>query len=108
MLLILRLAVAAVFIYHSLPKIKNYKGTAQAIGASANMVLALGLVEFISSVGLILGFYNQLFALLLAIIMVGAIWFKIVKWKVPFMAMDKTGWEFDFILLAANATILFG
>lgn len=79
---------------------------AQMMGTSANMVLILGLVEFLSSVGLIFGFYTQLNALLLAIVMVGAIWMKIMKWKVPFAAMDKTGWEFDLILLAANIAIL--
>ncbi len=107
-LFILRLAVAAIFIFHSLPKLKNAKGMAQAIGTSANMIIILGLVEFLSSVGLILGFYTQLAALLLAIVMVGAIWFKSMKWKIPFAAMDKTGWEFDLILLAANIAILFG
>ena len=107
-LFILRLAVAVIFIFHSLPKLKNAKGMAQMMGTSANMVLALGLVEFFSSVGLISGFYIQFSALLLAIVMVGAIWFKSMKWKIPFVAMDKTGWEFDLILLAANIVILFG
>lgn len=107
-LFILRLAVAAIFIFHSLPKLKNAKGIAQMMGTSANMVLILGLVEFLSSAGLIFGFYTQLSALLLAIVMVGAIWFKTVKWKIPFAATDKTGWEFDLILLAANIVILFG
>lgn len=106
-LFILRLAVAAIFIYHALPKLKNAKSIAPMLGTSANMVLILGLVEFLSSVGLIFGFYTQLAALLLAIVMVGAIWLKTTKWKVPFFAMDKTGWEFDLILLAANITILF-
>ena len=105
-LFILRLAVAAIFIVHSLPKIKNSKLMAKAIGTSANMVLLLGLVEFLSSIGLILDFYTKLSALLLAIVMVGAIWFKSMKWKVPFAATDKTGWEFDLILLAANIAIL--
>lgn len=102
---ILRLAVAIIFIVHSLPKIKNAKGMAQMMGTSANMVLILGLVELLSSIGLILGVYTKLSALFLAIVMIGAIWFKSVKWKVPFAAMDKTGWEFDLILLAANITI---
>ena len=107
-LFIIRLALASIFIYHALPKFKNAKGMAQGIGTSDNMVIILGLVEFIASVGLILGFYVQLSALLLAIVMVGAIWLKTTKWKVPFAAMDKTGWEFDLILLSANIVILFG
>lgn len=105
-LLFLRLSVAAVFIYHALPKLKNAKGMAQAIGMPVGMVFTLGAVEFLSSVGLVLGVYTQLAALLLAIVMVGALYFKMVKWRVPFSAMDKTGREFDLILLAANIAIL--
>jgi|SRR3989338_10158065 len=104
-LFILRLAVAVIFIVHALPKIKNAKGMAQGMGTSENMIIILGFIELLSSVGLILGLYMKLSAFLLAIVMVGAIWFKKMKWKVPFAAQDKTGWEFDLILLAANITI---
>ncbi len=105
-LLILRLAVAIIFIYHALPKLKNAKGMAQMMGMPAGMIFMLGGAEFLSSVGLVLGIYMQLAAVLLAIVMIGAIYFKMAKWRVPFAAMDKTGWEFDLILLAANITIL--
>ncbi len=107
-LLVLRLAVAIIFIYHALPKLKNAKSMAQMVGMPAGMILMLGLVEFVASIGLIVGLYTQLAALLLAIVMVGAIGMKMMKWHVPFAAMDKTGWEFDLILLAANIAILFG
>ena len=105
-LLILRLAVAIIFTYHALPKLKNAKGMAQMMGMPAGMILMLGVIEFLSSVGLVLGIYTQLAAALLAIVMIGAIYFKTVKWHMPFAAMDKTGWEFDLILLAASIAIL--
>ncbi|MBI2446468.1 MAG: DoxX family protein [Parcubacteria group bacterium] len=98
-LFILRLAVAVIFLYHALPKLKNKMG---------NSFLLLGVVEGMAGAALLLGFYTQLAALLLAIIMVGAIWMKVTKWRAPFSAMDKTGWEFDLILLAASITILLG
>lgn len=104
--LILRLTVAAIFIYHAMPKLTNAKGMAAMVGMPAGMVFMLGAIEFLSSAGLVLGIYTQLAALLLAIIMVGAIGMKMMKWGVPFGAMDKTGWEFDLILLAANIVIL--
>ena len=104
-LLILRLAVAVIFIYHALPKLKNSKMMAQGMGMSASFVLGLGLVEFLSSVGLIVGAYTKLANILLATVMVGAIYFKMAKWKVPFYASDKMGWEFDFILLTANLAL---
>jgi len=105
-LLILRLAVAIIFIYHALPKLKNAKGMAQMIGMPAGMIFMLGGIEFLSSVGLALGIYTQLAAVLLAIVMIGAIYFKTAKWHMSFAAMDKTGWEFDLILLVANVAIL--
>jgi len=105
-LLLLRLAVAIIFTYHALPKLKNAKGMAQMMGMPAGMIFMLGGVEFLSSVGLALGVYTQLAAALLAIVMIGAIYFKTVKWHMSFAAMDKTGWEFDLILLAANIAIL--
>ncbi len=106
-LLVLRLAVAVIFIYHSLPKLKNFKMISQGMGMSAGFVLSLGLAEFFSSVALVLGVYTNIASALLALVMVGAIYFKTTKWKVLFSAMDKTGWEFDFILLAANLAIFF-
>lgn len=98
-LLVLRLAVAVIFLYHAFPKLKNKMGSA---------FLVLGVVEGVSGAALVLGFYTQFAALLLAIVMVGAIWMKITKWHAPFSAMDKTGWELDLILLAANIAILLG
>ncbi|MBI4085055.1 MAG: DoxX family protein [Candidatus Liptonbacteria bacterium] len=104
--LVLRLAIAAIFIYHALPKLKNAQGMSQVIGMPASMIFMLGLVEFVSSLGMLFGVYIQIAAFLLAMVMVGAIYFKIAKWHVPFAAMDKTGWEIDLILLAASVLIL--
>ena len=104
--LVLRLVIAVIFIYHALPKLTSAKGMSLAMGAPASMIFVLGIVEFVSSLGMIFGAYIQLAALLLAIVMIGAIYFKTMKWRVPFAAMDKTGWEFDLILLAANLFIL--
>lgn len=104
--LILRLAIASIFIYHALPKLKGAKMMSQAMGMPAGMILMLGVVELLASLGLLLSVYVQLSALLLAIVMVGAIGMKMMKWHVPFAAMDKTGWEFDLILLAANIILL--
>lgn len=98
-LFVLRLAIGIIFFSHALPKLKNQMGS---------KFLLLGVVEGVSSLALVLGVYTQPAALLLGIVMVGAIWMKITKWRVPFMAMDKMGWEFDLILLAANVAILLG
>ncbi len=104
--LVLRLTIAAIFVYHALPKLKNAKGMAQMMGMPAGMIFMLGGIEFLSSLGMIFGVYIQIAAFLLAMVMVGAIYFKMAKWHIPFGAMDKTGWEFDLILLAVAIFLL--
>ena len=104
--LVLRLVIAAIFIYHAMPKLKGAKMMSQAMGMPAGMIFMLGGIEFLSSLGMIFGVYVQVAAFLLAMVMIGAIYFKTARWHIPFGAMDKTGWEFDLILLAANIILL--
>ncbi len=104
-LFLLRVVVGIIFIFHAMPKLKDPGKMASGMGWMPGQVLGLGLIEFISSIGLIGGLAVRFSALLLSAVMIGSIYHKIKKWNVPFMAHDKTGWEFDFILLAANLTL---
>ncbi|MDP3792576.1 MAG: DoxX family protein [bacterium] len=106
-LFLLRLAVGVIFIYHAIPKLQNPKAMATGTGWRLGQVLGLGIIEFMSGLSLIGGITIKLSALLLSVVMVGAIYHKINKWKVPFSAPNSTGWEFDLILLAANLTLYF-
>lgn len=105
---LLRVAVGVIFIVHAVPKLKNPKAMAAGMG-KPNMAwfpALLGTVELLSALGLIFGVYIQLAALLLLLVMLGALYFKMFKWKVPFFASDKNGWEFDFLLFISNLLIL--
>lgn len=106
--LLLRFAVGAVFLYHAWPKLKAPAEMAKGMGWPSWGPMVLGGVEMLGALSVILGVYTQLGALALAIVMAGATYHKVAKWKVPFSAMDKMGWEFDLILLAANLAILLG
>lgn len=99
-LFLLRLSVAIIFLYHGWPKLKS-KSPALAIGG-----LVHGLIEVAAGLALIFGWQVQLAALVLAVIMLSAIYMKKFKWNIPFSSHTTTGWEFDFILLAANLAIL--
>lgn len=92
---LLRLALAVIFIYHALPKFKM-----------KNWMFGVGVAEFFASLMLISGIWIELGAILLIVIMLGAIYHKIFKWNIPFSTLDKMGWEFDFVLLFANIVIL--
>ncbi|MEK7481384.1 MAG: DoxX family protein [Patescibacteria group bacterium] len=105
-LLALRLAVGFVFLPHGLGKLKNTKGMAQAMGWSAAAVAFLGFVETAGAILLILGLLTQLAALLLGLVMAGAIYYKIVKWHKKFTG--DGGWELDFALLGANIALFLG
>lgn len=105
-LFLLRVSIAIIFLYHALPKLSKAKMMSQMMGMPTGMIFMLGMMEMIASLGIAFGFYTQLSALILAFVMVGAMSMKKMKWGVPFAAMDKTGWEFDFILFFANIAIL--
>jgi putative oxidoreductase len=112
-LLALRVAVGVIFIVHGWPKITGARGMAAALGggqakpALVGMVTAQGVVEAGGGVLLILGVLTQLVAVAFMIIMIGAIVFKITKFKTGFMSQQTTGWEFDLVLLAASLLLLF-
>ncbi|HKZ33811.1 MAG TPA: DoxX family protein [Candidatus Nanoarchaeia archaeon] len=106
-LIILRVFLGIIFIYHGMPKLSMPKAMAKGMGWSTGSVFLLGLVESLSGLALILGFYTEIAALLVGIVMLGALFHKMFKWNIPFSAMDKMGWEFDLILLGAAIALLF-
>lgn len=112
-LLALRIAVGAIFIVHGWPKITGARGMAAMMGGGeakpvmVGMLTIQGLVEAGGGILLILGVLTQLVALAFMIIMVGAIFLKVTRFKTGFMAQQATGWEFDLVLLAASLLLFF-
>lgn len=104
-LFFLRLAVAVIFIYHAIPKLREPNKMALAMNWTIGQAFGLGVIEFMSAVAVISGIAPKLGALALMIVMAGAMYYKIKKWNMPFTAHNGTGWEFDFILFLANLTI---
>ena len=90
-LLALRLALFAIFWVHGRAKAGNKMG----------LMRVLSVCEPLGALGVLSGLLTQPAAFGLALVMGGAIYMKISKWHVPFKAEDKTGWEFDLIILAA-------
>ncbi len=104
--LALRVALAAVFLYHGFPKLRSPKGMAKNMQMPTIGPVLIGLVEVLSSLSLLFGVYPRWGALGIGVIMLGALFFKIFQWKVPFSAQDQMGWEFDLALLAAALLLL--
>ena len=105
-LLVLRIFLGIIFVYHGIPKLRMSGAMGKGMGFPSGSVFILGLVEFLSGLALILGLYAEIGALLVGLVMLGALWHKIFKWNIPFSAMDKMGWEFDLILLGVAVAIL--
>ena len=59
-----------------------------------------------AGLSVLFGLLTQLGALAIAVVMAGALHYKINKWRMPFTAMDKTGWEFDLVLLASALLLI--
>lgn len=96
-MLALRVAVGAMFIAHGLPKLKGKMG---------GFMTFIGVLEVLGAVLVIVGYYAQLGGLLLAVVMIGAIYKKIVEWHVPYSATDKMGWEVDLVLLTCGLLLM--
>ncbi|MEK7532117.1 MAG: DoxX family protein [Patescibacteria group bacterium] len=104
-LLIIRVAVGLIFLPHGWMKLRDPKVTGQGLGWSTAAAGLLGFVETASALLLILGLLTQLAALLLGLVMLGAIYYKITKWHKKFTG--DGGWELDLALLGANIALLF-
>lgn len=94
-LFILRLVIGLIFIVHAIPKFKNKPGWK-----------IIGLLELLGGLALIVGVLTELAAIGLSLLMLGAIYMKVAKWKIPFTTMANTGWEFDLIMLAGNIALI--
>jgi putative oxidoreductase len=105
-LLILRLALGVIFLVHGVPKFKNPAGVAGAIGMPAWFGTVIALFETLGGASVLLGLLTPLGALLIAVIMIGAIYNKSMKWNIPFSKQGIMGWEFDLILLAAAIVLM--
>ncbi|MBI4272248.1 DoxX family protein [Candidatus Uhrbacteria bacterium] len=101
-----RIVVGIIFLKHGKMKFGMWKMQAseQMPMQMLNIMRVLSIVESVAGLALILGLFVQLAAVTLGIIMLGAIYFKVFKWKKTFAG--DGGWEFDLILLAANLALI--
>lgn len=118
-LLILRVALGAIFIVHGWPKVNpnspmkgltGFGGFLKSMGVPLPSFFALlvGVLETLGAVLLILGIFTRLIALGLAIDMLVAI--TMVKrgmQKARFTDPQKGGWEFEFALMSQALALFF-
>ncbi len=108
-LLILRLVLGIIMVYHGYPKVTGFSGTAEFFAGAGIPMPTLtaayaAIVEFAGGILLILGVATDLVGLLFAIDMLGAIYF--VHFSKGFSAANG-GYEFPLALLAMALAISF-
>ena len=83
-LLCLRLIVAAVFFESGRRHASDPVGRAASIGLSPGVTRVLGWAEMAAALGVALGVFTQVGALILMLVMLGAIQKKIFVWHIGF------------------------
>jgi putative oxidoreductase len=106
-LVFLRLMVGAIFADSGYNDLKDPNVRSKSIELSKGMTIFIGVAELAGAAGLIFGVLQQLAAIGLMLIMLGAIQKKIVAWKTGFWGKDGLGWSYELTLISMLVVILF-
>ena len=106
-LLLLRLIAGIVFFTSGWSHVKDPAGRSQSIGMSKGFSIFLGSAELAGSLGIIFGVLQQLAALGLILIMLGAIYKKITIWHTGFWGDKASGWHYDLTFAIMCLVVLF-
>ena len=105
-LLCLRLLVAVVFFESGRRHASDPVGQTASIGLSPGTTRMLGWAEMAAALGVALGVFAQVGALVLMLVMLGAIQKKLFVWHTGFWGEKTYGWHYDLLFLVTNLVIL--
>jgi putative oxidoreductase len=106
-LLLLRLMVGVVFLSSGWSHVTKPAERSKSIGMSKGFTVFLGLAELAGSLGIIFGVFQQLAAIGLILIMLGAIQKKIFVWHTGFWGEKASGWHYDLMFVVMCLVVLF-
>jgi len=106
-LLLLRLMIGIVFLSSGWGHVKDPAKRGESIGMSKGFTLFLGLCEIAGSLGIVFGVLQQLAAIGLILIMLGAIQKKIFVWHTGFWGEKASGWHYDLMFVVMCLVVLF-
>ena len=106
-LLFLRIMVGATYINSGYRDLKDPDARSKSIEMSKGFIISLAVAEIAGGAGVILGVLQQLAAIGLVLIMLGAIQKKIFVWKTGFWGNDGFGWSYELTLISMLLIILF-
>ena len=105
-LLLLRVMVGIVFITSGWNHVTKSEERSKSIGMSKGFTLVLGVGELAAGFGVTLGVFTQIAAMLLILVMLGAIHKKIFVWHTGFWGEKASGWHYDLMFVVMNLVIL--
>jgi putative oxidoreductase len=105
-LFLLRVMVAVVFESSGFQHLKSPRQRAESLGLSVGFTVFLGAAELAGAFAIVAGVLTQWAALGLTLVMLGAIYMKVAKWKTGFWGEKSMGWHYDLIFVAMNLVIL--
>ena len=105
-LLLLRLVLALVFGTSGFNHLRHPKKRAVSIGMSVPFTVFLGAPQFAGAMALAVGVLAQWVALGLILVMLGAIYKKVVEWKTGFWGEKSMGWHYELLLITMNLVIV--
>ena len=106
-LLALRLMVAVIFISSGWSHLTKAEERSESIGMSKGFTMFLGPAEIAGSLGIMFGVLQQLAAIGLVLIMLGAIYKKIFAWHTGFWGEKASGWHYDLTFVIMCLVVLF-
>src|SRR3954471_8205616 len=106
-LLLLRLMIGIVFLSSGWSHVKSPDERSKSIGMSKGFTVFLGLAEITGSLGIVFGVLQQLAAIGLILIMLGAIQKKIFVWHTGFWGEKASGWHYDLMFVVMCLVVLF-
>ena len=98
-LLLSRLMAGAVFADSGYKHASDPEGRSKSIGMSKGFTLFLGIAELAGAAGVIAGVLQQLAALGLVLLMLGAVQKKAFVWKTGFWGENGQGWSYELMLI---------
>ena len=105
-LLLMRLMVGLIFFTSGWKHVSNPEERSAQIEMSIGFTRILGISECAGALGVTFGVLTQFAALGLILIMLGAIYKKIFRWRMSFWGKQGTdGWSYDTIMILMNLVI---
>jgi len=105
-LLFLRVMAGAIFADSGYEDLKDPEARSKSIEMPNGFTIFLGVAEVAGGAAVILGVLQQLAAIGLVLIMLGAVQKKIFVWKTGFWGKSGLGWSYELTLISMLLVIL--